>query len=133
MKYFVVFAMVLFPLVLTAQSVPRVEVFGGYSFLHIDTQGITGSLLDARCNRISPGFCPAGTFNVHPNANGWNAAAQVDVHRWFGIKADFAGHYVTPLTLSSAGQTFITSLGITGFPPRATSYTFLFGPVMHKT
>jgi len=29
------------------QEYPRAEVFGGYSYLHIDTQGVTGSSLDA--------------------------------------------------------------------------------------
>jgi len=33
-----------------AQNFPRAEVFGGYSLLHIDTQGVTGSTLDALCN-----------------------------------------------------------------------------------
>jgi len=39
-----------------AQDTPRAEVFGGYSYLHIDTQGVTGSTLDALCNK--PRRCP---------------------------------------------------------------------------
>lgn len=59
------------------EGVPKAEVFGGYSYLHIDTQGITGSTLDAACNNIfGPGTCPPGSFGVHPSANGWNASAR---------------------------------------------------------
>src|SRR5208282_5567377 len=61
------------------QDFPRAEVFGGYSYLHIDTQGITGSSLDAECNALfGAGACPPGTFQVHNAFNGWNAAVQVN-------------------------------------------------------
>ena len=54
------------------QDNPRAEVFGGYSYLHIDTQGVTGASLDTVCNNLlGAGFCPAGTFQVHPDFNGW--------------------------------------------------------------
>lgn len=116
-----------------AQQVPRAEVFGGYSFLRIDTQGITGQSLDSLCNLYAPGLCPAGTFKVHPNFNGWNAAAQFNMNSWLGLKGDFSGHYGTPLTLSSAAQSVISGLGVSGFPPKATSYSFLFGPVGYRS
>jgi hypothetical protein len=61
-----------------AQDTPRVEVFGGYSYLHIDTQGVTGSTLDALCKT-----CPAGTFQVHNAFNGWNGSVQANVNRWW--------------------------------------------------
>ena len=48
------------------------------------------------------------------------------------MKGDFSGHYGTPLTLSSTAQSVISSLGITGFPPKAASYTFLGGPAAHQ-
>jgi hypothetical protein len=108
------------------------EVFAGYSLLHIDTQGVSGSSITALCNSVLPGFCPAGTFNVHRNLNGWTAGAQANLNRWVGVKADISGHYGTPLTLSSTAQSLVSSLGITGFPPRATSYSFLFGPVLYR-
>jgi len=111
---------------------PRAEVFGGYSYLHIDTQGISGPTLDSLCNTISPGFCPAGTFQVHSNFNGWNAAVQVNVNRFLGIKADFSGNYGKPITLSSQAQSFLTQRGVTGLPPSASSYNYLFGPVLFQ-
>jgi hypothetical protein len=73
-----------------AQEFPRVEVFGGYSYLHFKPQG-------------APGL----NFNY-----GWNSAVQYNVNRLIGFKADFSGHYVTPVT------------GV-----NLNSYSFLFGPV----
>lgn len=115
-----------------AQTEPRIQVFGGYSLLHIDTQGVSGSTLDGDCNMISPGLCPPGTFKVHNYFNGWNAAAEMDITRWLGIKADFSGHYGKLLTLSSPAQSDIEQAGVRGFPPTQNSYSFLFGPVGYK-
>jgi opacity protein-like surface antigen len=110
---------------------PRAEVFAGYSYLHIDTQGIPGSSLDAVCNSFFvAGSCPAGTFQVHSGFNGWNAAAQVNANRWWGLKADLSGHYGTPIALSSVAITYLNSVGVTGLPPKENSFSYLFGPVV---
>jgi len=124
--------LLLFPsLALAQQDYPRAEVFGGYSYLHIDTQGVTDSSLDALCNNIfGAGSCPPGTFRLHPGFNGWNAAAQVNASRWLGVKADLSGHYGTPITLSADAIAFLNNLGITGLPPKANSFSYLFGPVV---
>ena len=115
------------------QDVPRVEVFGGYSYLHIDTQGVTGSTLVNACNQIlGAGTCPPGSIQVHQNFNGWNAAAQVNITRILGVKADFSGHYGTPITLSPQIQILLQEAGITGLPPSARSYSYLFGPVVSQ-
>lgn len=120
--------------VFAQQEKPRAEVFGGYSFLHIDTQGVSGSTLDAACNNLlGAGFCPAGTFQVQPNFNGWEAAVQVNATHLFGFKADFSGNYGTPVGLSSVAQSFLTQHGISGLPPKAKSYNYLFGPVVFQS
>ncbi len=119
--------------VFAQQDAPRAEVFGGYSYLHIDTQGVTGSTLVNACNQIlGAGTCPPGSIQVHQNFNGWNAAAQVNITRLFGIKADFSGHYGTPVTVSSQIQMLLQQAGITGLPPSARSYSYLFGPVVSQ-
>jgi len=99
-----------------AQSnAPKLEAFGGYSYLHIDTQGVTGSTLDTACNAIlGAGTCPPGSFGVHPSANGWNASAQYNVTHFLGIKGDFSGHYNTPVTISSQIANALAQAGITG-------------------
>ena len=113
------------------QEYPRAEVFGGYSYLHIDTQGVTGATLDAICNdALGQGTCPPGSFQVHTNFNGWNGEVQANVNRWAGVAADFSGHYGTPVTISSQIQAILMNNGITGLPPKATSYSYLFGPVI---
>ena len=54
-----------------AQEAPKVEVFGGYSYLNFDTVGVTDRL----------------------NMQGWDASADFSVYRWFGVEGDFSGHY----------------------------------------
>lgn len=81
MRKFLTLAVLVFTLSLlaTAQDAPKAEVFGGFSYLHIDTSGFSG---------------------VEANHYGWTAAATFNANRWFGIKADLSGHYkeVAPAT-----------------------------------
>ena len=58
-----------------AQEFPRVEVFGGYSYMHFKPEGATGLNL----------------------SYGWNSAMQFNVNRLIGFKADISGHYGTPV------------------------------------
>src|SRR5512140_1956688 len=74
------------------QDFPKAEVFGGYSYLHVDTQGLSSSTLNNECNIVLGGTCPF-TFGVHPGFNGWNIAPQANVNRWFGVKAQITGQF----------------------------------------
>ena len=65
--------MLLFPLTVAAQSTPKVEVFGGYSYLRLAQQ-------------TNPPFDAA-------NLNGWNASIKLNVTQGIGLVADFSGHY----------------------------------------
>ena len=49
-----------------AQDKPKVELFGGYSYVPVD---------------------------FGPDGHGWNVSVVANVHRWFGVKADVSGHY----------------------------------------
>ena len=95
-------------------STPKVEVFGGYSFMRTSAGGLTGSTLDLELHQ-NP-----GTFGVGSNFNGWNAEAQYNFDRWFGIVADFGGQYGSPITASG---------GVSGLPTMS-RYTFMAGPVI---
>jgi hypothetical protein len=55
-----------------AQSAPSGEVFGGYSYLNFDTNGLTSS---------------------RQSANGWEAAGVFNASRWLGFEGDVAGYY----------------------------------------
>src|SRR5262249_54575914 len=55
---------------------PKAEIFGGYSFAH---QG------DVNMNK------------------GWNGSIAGNFNRWFGIEADFGGHYYAQDVLNSPG------------------------------
>ena len=56
------------PLLAVAQDYPKAEVFTGYSYLR---------------------------GNLNANFNGWNASVTGNVNNWFGVTADFGGHYVS--------------------------------------
>jgi len=92
-------------------STDSVEIFGGFSYLHLDT--VSASTLDAQFNQ------PAGTLSVKRNYPGWNAAVQFNLTRWLGIVADGSGYYGTPISPTSGSAA--------GFPT-ASFYSALFGP-----
>src|SRR5258705_11145352 len=76
-----------------AQDYPKAEVFGGYSFLPAD-------------DRLS--FRSACGANLH----GWNASVSANLSSWFGLTADFSGHYDS----SSSIQVLVPPFP-PGFPP----------------
>lgn len=131
MKAIAIAPLLLFACLANAQDYPKAEVFGGYSYVRVDTQEL-GPLVTSACSDIDaalPGTCPPGSVGVNNSFHGWNAAAEVNVNRWLGVKADFGGHYGKLLTVSEPIQAGIDALGVTNFPPTIRSYSFLFGPV----
>ena len=67
--------LVLAPAVASAQDeTPEVEVFGGYSYLNADADF-------------------HGIQDDRANLNGWEGSITYNVNRWFGVEADFGGHY----------------------------------------
>jgi len=72
----------LFLLPAMAADVPKVEVFGGYQFTHVNVD--------------SEGF----------NFNGWNASLTGNVNKWFGVAADFSGAYKTIEGVSVKAHTY---------------------------
>jgi opacity protein-like surface antigen len=56
-----------------AQDYPRAEVYGGYSYVNIDTNGLSD----------------------RQNANGWEASVSGNFNKWFAAEADVSGYYKT--------------------------------------
>ena len=118
----------LIPLPASAQNYPKAEIFGGYSYLHVDTNGASSSSLNQLCNTVTVGNCPF-IFQLHPGFNGWNAAGQFNLNSWFGITADISGHYGTPVTAKITSASF-QGINFVDFSlPKQRNYDFLFGPV----
>ena len=85
-----------------AQDAPRVEIFGGYQFVHANS-GVNVGGLD--------------TFAL----NGWNASLTGYFNRYLGVDADFAGTYGTPsTTFPQIGRVDVNTH----------LYTYMFGPVL---
>lgn len=57
-----------------AQDAPKVEIFGGYSYLR----------------------ATSGDLGI--NLQGWNASVAVNANSWFGIEANFSGNYGSPIS-----------------------------------
>ena len=51
----------------------RADLFGGYSYVNIDTNGLTS----------------------RQNANGWEASISGNFNRWFAVEGDVSGYYKT--------------------------------------
>jgi hypothetical protein len=71
----------------SAQTTPRAELFGGYSFLRAD-----GNPLPTN-------------FNLH----GWQTSATIKATRWLGFTANFGGTYGTPDVLGIGIKTKINT------------------------
>jgi len=73
MKCVSVLAVLLASISLVAQETPRAEIFGGYSYVNIDTNGLTS----------------------RQSANGWEASVTGYFTRYFGVEFSGAGYYKT--------------------------------------
>jgi opacity protein-like surface antigen len=89
-----------------AQENPKVEIFTGYSLFHFDDNGLE--------NAINAGF--PGCCNYTKIMHGWEAPAQFNLNKTFGIVADFSGHYGSPVQITG-GNSVDGSI-----------YNVLFGP-----
>lgn len=94
-----------------AQDYPKAEVFGGFSMVHIDTEGFTNAALVA--------FTGVPGSTVKTWYPGWEASGQYNFTKLLGVEADISGDYGTPVSVP----------GVTGIPS-SHGYTFLFGPVV---
>ncbi len=66
---------------LARPEIYRAEIFGGYSYLNVDTNGATS----------------------RQSLNGWESSATVNVNKLFGVEGDFSGYYKTNILGSGIG------------------------------
>lgn len=57
----------------SAQDLPKVDIFGGYSFLSVGEKDLSS----------------------RQSLNGWEASASGNLTKWFAIEGDISGHYKT--------------------------------------
>ena len=110
-------ALALFTLLLTtfatAQSNPKLEVFGGYSLEHISACGASQgrNYIFLPCSMIEDGYSTPSNFN------GWTASLTRYVYKFVGVTADFTGHYGTTTESGDGTGSAFTS-----------RYSYMFGP-----
>ena len=103
-KYIVMLGILLMgALPLLAQDdFPRGQVFGGYSYLSVDTSGLSG----------------------RKSLNGWNGQGSVNFNKWLGITGDFGGYYGSPNHVTLHDYSFL-------FGPTLTYRTEHVAPFFH--
>lgn len=89
----------------TAQPIPKFDLFGGYSFGHIDT----------------------GTFPSAANLNGWDASLTYNWNRWFGVTAEGGGLYGSQ-QLSCQPPTLTCPQPLSVAATHQKIHTYSFGP-----
>jgi hypothetical protein len=72
----------------------KVEVFGGYSYSRLSLAVLTPPTGPVPLYCL-PSGCPSSptSSTVHVNGNGWEASGTFKPSSWFGLAADFSGHY----------------------------------------
>ena len=88
----------------------RLEVFGGYSYLHFNS-GLS-----------SPQAAQFVASTTSMGMNGWTVAGTYNVTNYFGATAEFSGQY--------ARDFFGVNASFTNRPFRTHVYNFLFGPTL---
>lgn len=96
------------------EPVPKVEVFGGYSFVYEGLRNLNATFLDTDLNLYPRKLIPQADFN------GWNAEGQYNISPWVGLVGDGSGTITQP---------FLAGGGVTGVPT-GSSYSIMAGPVV---
>jgi hypothetical protein len=89
--YWIIILALAAPLAASAQKTPRVELFGGYSYLHVRGYAASAGLL-------SGSGAPQGTTFAFPGfgLNGWTGSLAVNATSWLSGEVAVSGHYGMP-------------------------------------
>jgi len=105
MKYLLLLsAILLMASSVAAQEVPKMEVFGGYSYLREDLGG------------------------AHPGLNGFDASFTYNINHFLGVKADISGHFNGKTTINIPTVDFGGLILNRSADIRSSNLLFLFGP-----
>jgi opacity protein-like surface antigen len=98
----------------SAQSaLSRIEIYGGYSFLHPDLPGKLDPTDPSTARTLQ---------SILGNLSGWDAGATIRVTNYFGVTSDVSGYY----------KSFNTSVDGIPFVAKLRAHTFVFGPQFTK-
>ena len=120
MKLPATFLVTLILIASASAQAPKLEVFGGYSVEHIAPCGATTTFAIG----FSCGLELGELVSSKGYFQGWNGSATAYLNRFFGVKADFAGHYGLFGSSSNARYSFL-------FGPTLTLHTPLINPFAH--
>lgn len=115
---------------LTAQSAPKIEIFGGFSYLNYEAASVNlpsgTETIDTSCpsssSAISTSTCTStfavtgpSSFNFNPRMGlyGWNGSVTAIVTPWFGFTTDISGNYSTAARSATSTQTIIQNQNCT--------------------
>src|SRR5450759_633624 len=105
-RAFLLLCLFAFGIAAFAQDYPRAEVFGGYSYVNIDTNGLT----------------------LRQNANGWEAAVSGNFNKWFAVEGDVSGYYKSyGINLESPSSSCVY-FGACAATLKITDYSYAAGP-----
>ena len=100
------------PLAASAQEVaPKVEIFGGYSFLRVDL------------GAVPAGTVPAGTIPGDLDTHGFNVSLALNPARHVGIISEFSQY-----TKSDSASNLLGDPTLSGINAKVRVLTLLFGP-----
>jgi hypothetical protein len=96
---------------------PNLELYGGYDYLHVNV------------NSISGGTASHDTYSL----SGGGSQLVYNVNNWFGVAGDLAGYALTSGTIQPAAMTYLAGPRFTLRRRRATPFAqTLFGGVLSK-
>jgi hypothetical protein len=92
------------------QEVPKIEVFGGFSYLRVHSGSVP---VDTNLN----GIVPAAQRNANVNMAGWDGSATENLNYWFGGEFDARGTYGSQPSFSTR-PSFSTKIHAFTYGPR---------------
>jgi opacity protein-like surface antigen len=112
--WFAGFLFFIFPQSAMAQEAPKIEIFGGYSFLRVTTDD-------------NPGISPTGVGTLDSvSANGFMFSGAYNLKKYLGITGEYSRH--TKATNLSNLVNLPVQPGVPDVRVEARANTFLFGP-----